>query len=523
MVVKNKKHTKTQNNIKQKYAKELDRVRLHMDNDFIYNMFLNYGFTIDGTFIALDSNINVYEGCFISLVFQCYLQHNPNIKEFNVCEIGLAYGTSSMIILNEIIKSGLPSQYTILDPNQTAQWKSIGHKNILDFKKKYDTMDKVKYELIEGFSNIEMPQLKNKYNIVFIDGSHATDIVMEDMVNADRLLGNKGIMILDDVRHKEVQLGVEWFARNYPHYKRVFIDDKNIKKLKFHKMSRVYDAYGNKKSYNNPTTMFALLKDTDYEQNEMVLHHHISLHLHDHDLPQKQEFINTAKQYLSKLEYNDINTFVTELEDMNCIHDKITNTKVILCLNNIIKKLQDLDKYLIYDFKGVFLQAKTSPGLSPKIKKVYTNLIMFCIIALIYLNHLININIIVTSYMPDDEKNKKIKEQIHHIISKDIIPEIYDHILGLMDIVIYRKGYDHRLFFGYMVPKENNPNEKKMNEMNWVYDINFAKINTGKTYMKGKNPRINLLQDITKLNNFVRNVGTKKKKTPLPKQKNISL
>jgi hypothetical protein len=86
-----------QTDIKTKYAEELSKVQLYMQNHYLYNMFLDYGFHLDGKFIALDSNINVYEGCFISLVFQTYLQKQlPN--RFNVCEIGLAYGTSSMVI-----------------------------------------------------------------------------------------------------------------------------------------------------------------------------------------------------------------------------------------------------------------------------------------------------------------------------------------------------------------------------------------------------------------------------------------
>jgi predicted O-methyltransferase YrrM len=521
MITRTKKHTKTKKingitQIKQKYAEELSKVQQYMGNEFIYNMFLNYGFTVDGKFIALDSNINLYEGCFISLVFQAYLQHNPSIKSFNVCEIGLAYGTSSMIILNEIIKSGLSSQYTVLDPNQTRQWNSIGHKNIMNFKKSYDTKHLVDYKLIEGFSNIEMPHLTEQgYNIVFIDGSHATNIVMEDMVNADRLLVNNGIMILDDVRHKEVQMGVEWFARNYPQYKRIFIDDKILSKLKYHKMTKVYDPYGNKKSYNNPTTMFALLKDTNHDNNEMFLHQHVSLHLHDHDLPLKEKFITTAKKLLGNIEYEHIRKSTEQLVDINCIQPNITTTKVILCLNKVIQKIHDLDEYLLYDFKGAFLNTKRSPGVINKLKKVYQNLSVFCVLALIYMNHLINLDIIVTDYMPSDDKNKKLKGLINHIIFNDIIPDIYKHVLQLMDLIIYRKGYDQRLFFGYMVPR--NPNNSRTKDYNWMYNNEFAEINTEKTYMKGKNPRINLLQDLSKLNEIVKQNKTRKKKIPVSK------
>jgi predicted O-methyltransferase YrrM len=478
--------------IKTKYAEELSRVQMYMQNHYLYNMFLDYGFHVDGKFIPLDSNINVYEGCFISLVFQTYL-HKNKLSQFNVCEIGLAYGTSSMVILNEIIKGGLPSNYTVLDPNQTRQWNSIGHKNIINFKKKYDDKNLVDYKLIEGFSNIEMPRLTGEYNIVFIDGSHATDIVMEDMVNADNLLVNGGIMILDDVRHKEVQTGVEWFARNYPQYKRVFVDEKHFPSLKFHKMARVYDPYGNKKSYNNPTTMFALMKDTNYNPNEMLLQHHVSLHLHDHDIKLKEKFIETALKIFEPKDFHEIETRVKELTHIDCLQPG--TTKAILCMNRIIKEIRELDSFLMYDFHDIVQQHKRNPShtISHGLVQMNRNLSMFCVLALIYVNTLINIDIIVGE--PEDDKNKKLKRIINNTIMNNIIPEIYSIVTRLLEVIIYRKGYDHRLFFNYMVPKSRSLN-KSIN--NWKYNNSLAKVNKQKTYMKGNNPKINLLESIRK-------------------------
>ncbi len=500
-MVKTKKNTKPRgtrrnktNDVKSKYAEELSKVQLYMQNHYLYNMFLDYGFHIDGKFIPLDSNINVYEGCFISLVFQAYLQRQKR-KTFNVCEIGLAYGTSSMVILNEIIKSGLPSTYTVLDPNQTQQWESIGHKNILNFKKKYDDKQLVDYKLIEGYSNIEMPRLQpDNYNIVFIDGSHATDIVMEDMVNADHLLVNGGIMILDDVRHKEVQMGVEWFARNYPQYKRVFVDDKHFPNLKFHKMVRVYDPYGNKKSYNNPTTMFALMKDTHYEADEMLLQHHVSLHLHDHDLPLKEKFIETCLKILVPEDYREIKHHLGDIEDMKCVDSG--TTKAILCMNRIIKKIRELDEtYLMYDYFGV-LKQKKSGKTTEGIIVMNRNLSLYCIIALMYLNTLINIDIIVSN--SDNEKDKKLKLIINKTIQGSIIPEIYGYITRLMHTVVYRTGYVRHLFFG--LDKTLNKafvNKSLAKTRKFWNSILNTPLTKKQTYMKGNNPRINLLKNVS--------------------------
>ena len=423
--------------------------------------------------------------------FRPTYKKNPQLTSFNVCEIGLAYGTSSMVILNEIIKSGLPSTYTVLDPNQTEQWNSVGHKNILEFKRKYDSANLVNYSLIEGYSNVEMPRLTGEYNIIFIDGSHATNIVMEDMVNAGKLLVNGGIMILDDVRHKEVQLGVEWFVKNYPQYKRISVNDKQFPTLGYENLNKVYDAYGNKKSYTNPTTMFALVKDTNYTPNQNLLHHHVSLHLHEQVLPLKEKFIQTAESILKEEDYKEMNELIQEINQMNCLHQPMSTPQVTLCLNRIIQRIRELDQYLMFDFRDVFKQHKRNPSYSIQEGRTYMNrrLSMFCILSLIYLNYVINMDILVGD--PVDEKDKKLKYFMYQIIFGSIIPEITDYVKRLMSIIVYRTGYDHVKFFGYMKART----EKK--PLNWEYNDTLAIVNKSRTYMKGNNPRINLLKNIS--------------------------
>jgi hypothetical protein len=92
------------NKIYEKYKIELDAIDKYIDNKFIYDIFYNYGFTINNKIIPLNSNINVYESCFISLLVDIYIKKYKKRAKLNILEIGLAYGTSSLIIMNQVLK-----------------------------------------------------------------------------------------------------------------------------------------------------------------------------------------------------------------------------------------------------------------------------------------------------------------------------------------------------------------------------------------------------------------------------------
>ena len=203
----------------QKYIDSLQNIKKYINNVYIYSIFYDWGFTIENRFIPFHSNINAIEACFISLCVQTVLQKNP--KSFSVLEIGLAYGTSSLILMNEMIKYSSSSktkkiQYDILDPCQTKVWKDIGIKNIIQFQKIMNS--NVPFTVHETvFQNIkdDLKKKVKKYNVIFIDGAHDYYRVLEDMKNADDLLEKNGIMILDDVLHGSY-LNKKSHMRNQP-------------------------------------------------------------------------------------------------------------------------------------------------------------------------------------------------------------------------------------------------------------------------------------------------------------------
>jgi predicted O-methyltransferase YrrM len=171
-----------------KYKIELDAIKKYINNKYIYDIFYNYGFNLNNKFIKLDSNINVYEACFISQLINIYINTYKKLsnKTLRVVELGLAYGTSALVIVNEIIKYKYKTRYTVIDANQTKQWNSIGINNIKQFLKHMNK--KLKIKLIEKYTTDAMPILYKTHDISFIDASHDENIVIQDIYNSDRLL-----------------------------------------------------------------------------------------------------------------------------------------------------------------------------------------------------------------------------------------------------------------------------------------------------------------------------------------------
>ena len=240
-----------------KYKTELDGVNKYINNKYIYDIFYNYGFTLNNKFIALDSNINIYEACFIAQLINIYIKKYKTNKSLNILEIGLAYGTSALIIINEMIKYKYKTRYTVIDMNQTKQWNRTGIDNIYQFLKHMNKKIK-KIKLIEKDSVIALPNLKDKYDISFIDGSHDEIIVTQDIINSNNLLIKGGLIIIDDVLHKGVKDAIlKYFIKN-KNYVRISIDNN-----KFKIENQLYSHTIIKKSFNNPNTMYCFKKIND--------------------------------------------------------------------------------------------------------------------------------------------------------------------------------------------------------------------------------------------------------------------
>jgi predicted O-methyltransferase YrrM len=241
-----------------KYKKSLDEVSKIINNQYIYDMFYSWSFKLKGKQVDFDSNINSYEACFITKLIRIFIREYKKDKlPLSVVEIGLARGTSALILLNELIQH--KSSYTAIDMNQTDQWKNIGRDNIAQFLHVMKKEDYT-YDFMEESSTVAMPKLHasdKKLHVAFIDGSHEEVDVIQDMENSDNMLVVNGIMILDDVKHKGVKDAVIHFMnKNKDRYRKVSVDDKDMYKTE----SDIYNKDDIKESVSNPSTMFCFQK-----------------------------------------------------------------------------------------------------------------------------------------------------------------------------------------------------------------------------------------------------------------------
>jgi len=69
------------------------------------------------------------------------------------------------------------------------------------FRKNMDNLlsDQKKLVILRGYSHLEVPRLQDDYfDIIYIDGNHEPEYVLEDAVHSFRKLKKGGILIFDD-------------------------------------------------------------------------------------------------------------------------------------------------------------------------------------------------------------------------------------------------------------------------------------------------------------------------------------
>jgi len=58
-----------------------------------------------------------------------------------------------------------------------------------------------KVEIIRKKSSEAFKQLKEKFDMIYIDGNHLYDFVLEDLVNSLEKINNNGLIVCDDYKH----------------------------------------------------------------------------------------------------------------------------------------------------------------------------------------------------------------------------------------------------------------------------------------------------------------------------------
>ena len=114
----------------------------------------------------------------------------------NICEIGFNAGHSTMLML--LGRNDKSTNYTIFDIGDHSYTRPA-----LEYIK--SKFSHVNFEYVEGDSTITMPEWINMhknlmytYDLVHVDGGHNEHCISNDMKNADLLVKQNGVVIIDD-------------------------------------------------------------------------------------------------------------------------------------------------------------------------------------------------------------------------------------------------------------------------------------------------------------------------------------
>ena len=124
-----------------------------------------------------------------------FLQLTKKTTSIDYLEIGTFEGCSMSVCLQHKCQINA----TAIDCFELSGHKAsyeLALKNINSYKKEKDSVT-----LIKGFSNDDqiIKQVSGKkYDLIFIDGDHATESVISDFKNYFPLVNKKGIMVFDD-------------------------------------------------------------------------------------------------------------------------------------------------------------------------------------------------------------------------------------------------------------------------------------------------------------------------------------
>lgn len=140
-------------------------------------------------------------------------------------EIGVFCG-ANVVSCNETFAKHPDSELYCIDPwidyDDYKEYENEQNNNYELFKKNIKaTNEEHKFKVFKGFSHTVIPTLPNNYfDIIYIDGNHNPEYVLEDAVLCFRKLKSKGYMIFDDFGWggpDHTQKGIETFLSLYKH------------------------------------------------------------------------------------------------------------------------------------------------------------------------------------------------------------------------------------------------------------------------------------------------------------------
>ena len=143
-------------------------------------------------------------------VIEKFFQINNSL----ILEIGTNKGDFSIVLLEKF----KPKKLVLVDPwiaekekiYQSSWYGNVdgGSQKIQDsyyqnVKKKFgQQINKKQVEILRMKSSEAFKILKNKFDLIYIDGNHLYNYVLEDLENSLNIINNNGLIVLDDFMNK---------------------------------------------------------------------------------------------------------------------------------------------------------------------------------------------------------------------------------------------------------------------------------------------------------------------------------
>lgn len=167
-------------------------------------------------------------------VFNYFISQQTS-KNFKYLEVGCFEGLSSYYVLSEYndVDATLIDLWQQPNPNS----KSLAN----DFsivEKNFDlNLSEFKFKKIKNDSVIAMRELfkaNQKFNFIYIDGSHNGEDILSDAIEAYKILENNGVIFFDDfLQHDNSRLiqsyeGIQKFLSLYKNYIKILFFQNNL-------------------------------------------------------------------------------------------------------------------------------------------------------------------------------------------------------------------------------------------------------------------------------------------------------
>jgi predicted O-methyltransferase YrrM len=139
-------------------------------------------------------------------------------------EIGFAYGFSTLYFLGALANDE-SAHHTAVDPFELSVWKGIGLEKVKEagMTERFTWIDESSFS---SFARLNAQG--ERFDFIYIDGDHKFDSIMMDIYGSDRLLGENGLLAIDDLWMPSTRAAISFLESNLEHYQPLPSGHKNL-------------------------------------------------------------------------------------------------------------------------------------------------------------------------------------------------------------------------------------------------------------------------------------------------------